>query len=382
MPGESIPALLVSHTVALQPGGGGVQRCSREYCDALRAAGFDLRMEIFSLDGSLSARVRRRITPAPHRHFLPAGLARRCLQAADTAGTNLIFLNHSETGPLAAELHALSPQPLHIVMLSHGLDSTDFLHEADISGASDRRPRRTASALGRLLFTEMRERPEFAAVFCLSEVDLQIEHWLGTRRACLLPRIVEDRPLPWRPVPGRMGTVSTLDHPPNWDGLVRFCEALAAAGAADVRLRVVGGPAERGRALAAAHAGVEYLGPFDDAQLAAEAATWAVFVNPIFRYARGCSTKLAQPLSWRLPAATTRAGARGYRWDETVVPLANDAAELARLALPLARSPGPASRAAVERIAAASPRLADIALLIRSTLAPFGIPGPTTPGLR
>lgn len=366
---ETQPALFVSHTPTLQPGGGGVQRCTREYAEVLRAAGFHLDVVSFEPDRRFALRVKRRLFPRPHRDFLPADLAARCLARMETTRTNLVFLNHSETGPLAAELRARSPRPLRIVMLSHGLDSTDFLHEADLAGEPTRRPRRAALGLGQLLFTEMGERPAFDAVFCLSEIDLNIERWLGSRRVCLLPRTVEDRPLNWQPVTGRMGTVSTLNHPPNWDGLKRFCTAVEFAGANGICLRVIGGPENLGRALAAAHPHVEYLGPLSDAELEAEAATWAVFVNPLFRFARGCSTKLAQPLSWRLPVATTRAGVRGYRWDDQHVSLADDATELAALALPLARAPGLATREAIRRIADASPQLADVAALVRSALA-------------
>ena len=61
-------------------------------------------------------------------------------------------------------------------------------------------------------------------------------------------------------------------------------------------------------------------------------------MHPIFAYARGRSTKVGVVLGWGLPLVTTRAGIRGYVWDETLQPLFNTPAELARAAL--ARSEG------------------------------------------
>jgi len=61
------------------------------------------------------------------------------------------------------------------------------------------------------------------------------------------------------------------------------------------------------------------------------------------------------PLSWRLPLATTRAGARGYVWDENLVPLAETPADLAQLARQLS-DPAQAARQrhAVEALARAA----------------------------
>jgi hypothetical protein len=75
------------------------------------------------------------------------------------------------------------------------------------------------------------------------------------------------------------------------------------------------------------------------------------------------------PLSWRLPIATTRAGARGYVWDEKLVPLVETPAELAQLARQLS-DPAQATRqrAAIQTLAGQSPRLGDLAVIVRDTL--------------
>jgi hypothetical protein len=128
--------------------------------------------------------------------------------------------------------------------------------------------------------------------------------------------------------------------------------------------------------LARRHGFVDYLGPLNDDALRAEAATWCCFVNPIFVYSKGCSTKLAVALGWGLPIATTRYGARGYLWDEGAIPLADDPTELADLVL------GHTSAAlslahcrATDAIVAMSPDLARVGALEQ-------IPMDFTPSLR
>jgi hypothetical protein len=170
-------------------------------------------------------------------------------------------------------------------------------------------------------------------------------------------------------VPGRLGTVSTLDHGPNLEGIERTAAAFDATGRPEVRLRLVGRPTTAGEALARRFRCLDYLGPLDDAAFAAEAATWCAFLNPIHCFARGSSTKLAVPLAWELPVVTTRAGARGYRWDESLVPLHEDAAAFAAAAL-RAADPAEAARLreGVRRLAAGSPRLADLVSLFNGAL--------------
>jgi hypothetical protein len=95
-------------------------------------------------------------------------------------------------------------------------------------------------------------------------------------------------------------------------------------------VRVVGGPQELGRWLADKYGTVDYLGTLDDAALAVEAATWNVFIHPIFCLPRGCSTKLAIGIAWQIPIVTTAEGRRGYLWDHGTMPEARGAGSPAR----------------------------------------------------
>lgn len=366
-------AVFVSSANALQPSGGGVQRCTREYQALAQAAGWTLNTVAFEFDRTPSVRLQRLLRPRPYRNVIPPETVARAVAETRRTGAGWVFLNQVDVGALVRPLAAaLAGTGVRIALLSHGADSTDTLHNARLRAGG---PRVEALAdadlrmVGWQLGAELEMHSASDVVFCLSQVDLEIARWLGGRRVVALPRVVAPQPLDWRPVPGRLGTVSTLDHGPNVEGIELTAAALDAAGRTDVRLRVVGRPAAAGEALARRFRCLDYLGPLDDAALQTEAATWCAFLNPIHCFARGCSTKLAVPLAWELPVVTTRAGARGYRWDEAHVPLHEDAVSFAAAALRVADVAEAARvREGVRRLAAGSPRLADLVELFNRAL--------------
>lgn len=357
-------AVFVSGENAMEPEGGGVQRCTREYVALARAAGWKLTPVIYAIDRRPAVRLRRKLRPAPYRNLLPPEHVARVVAAVRETRARWIFLNQTEAGPFAPPLlQALATEGVKIALLSHGADSTDYLHTIRTRATdAGRAPTRTeARWLGQQLFAEMEHHRACDVVFCLSEVDREIARWLGAPRVHVLPRIVEPAPLDWQPVANRVGTVSTLVHAPNAEGILRLAEELDAA-RAGVRLRLVGSPRSAGEAMARRHPAIEYLGPLSDAEFAREASTWCAFVNPIFCVARGCSTKLAVPLSWHLPVVTTPAGARGYVWDEGLVPLLDTPAQVAAETIRLADlAAARAARERVQALARKSPTLADLA---------------------
>jgi hypothetical protein len=257
-------------------------------------------------------------------------------------------------------------------MLSHGLESTDFLHELRGVGGGPRADvtKRQALMLGWRLIQEARQAHAFDHVFCLSEFEREIEHWLGSESVSMIPRTVTPAPLDWEPHGRRLGFVGTLDHHPNREGLLLFLRAYEALGA-DGEVRVVGGPEAAGRDLAAEYRSVRYLGPLANDLLEAEARTWSCFVHPIFCYARGASTKLATALSWEIPIATTPTGRRGYVWRDGGLPTADEPAAFAQLAASMFDpSRAAAAREQVRKVAASSPTLEDVAAMIAAILSP------------
>jgi Glycosyl transferases group 1 len=363
-----VPALFVAHRQVLAPSGGGVQVCNREYVALLEGAGFRLQVISYDFDRSLRTRVANRLFPKLLPAREPRDLAERIALALRASGTKHVF-HAMNTFPAVLREIDRKFSDVRQVLLSHGAEAVDFCIEQGLrrGTGTENRARATAERmLGRDLLDQLDQRRHLDAVLTLAPLDAEIEKWLGARKVLSVPRTILHDRLALRPVDGRVGCVATLDHPPNFSGLARLLGALDGRTPAGFRLRVVGGPVSSGEKLAAQHDLVDYLGPLDDEALRAEAATWCCFVNPIFVYAKGCSTKLAVALGWGLPIATTRFGARGYHWDETAIPLADDPTELADLVLArTSTAQFPAHCRATDAVVATSPDRAHVAAQIR-----------------
>jgi hypothetical protein len=366
------PALFVAFDVHLQPNGGGNQICTHEYRSIVVAAGYAPEDLAFGVDMRWTTRLRRRLKPRPYADFLPPDLLPRILARAKALRAEAVFCNFTHLLPLAEPLRAQLPPECAVVLLSHGLDSVDYVHAVQSEGELS--PRNSSAAqerrLGQQVLAEARHLRHFDLVVNMNPVENEVTRWLGARRAIWLPRTVRARPLDWRPDPRRLGFVGTLDHPPNRHGLHLFLRELAQVqSASPVRVRLVGGPAALARDLAAQFDFVDALGLLKETELTQEAATWGCFLHPLFCQARGASMKVATALGWQLPLATTADGCRGYAWPTTALPLAHTPRELVRLALDML-DPAVAARCrdAVRTIAAAAPTVVELGQRLRAAL--------------
>jgi hypothetical protein len=333
--GSGCPALLVSYEKYLLNEGGGVQICNREYMKTLDKAGFQLQIISFDFPRDLFSRLRRRLSPEIWHTRAPTGLFLHICGALKQSSAETVFFAHTMFADLSRQLKQAFPT-VQQVLLSHGAEGFDFCIEENLrrSNSSEVRLRPIAERMiGRAMLDQMEQRRWIDAVLTLSPFEVDVERWLGARNALWIPRGIMEPPLRMEPINQRVGCVSTLSHVPNFSGLIKVFGALEQKCAPDFKFRLVGLPIDKGEELATRFKFVDYLGFLSDSELRAEAATWCCFVNPIFDYAKGCSTKLAIALGWGLPIACTEYGARGYRWDEDQLPLARSPAELAEFVL-------------------------------------------------
>jgi hypothetical protein len=365
------PALFVSYHRFLEPEGGGVQMCSREYVASLKAAEFDLDFLPYEFPSDLRARVRRKICPEIWHTLEPSELYQKIEHAIQNKGAEFLFFGHTMFAGLSRKLKQALPN-VQQVLLSHGAEGFDFCLEQQIRRRtnSENRPRASAERMiGESLLHQMDQRRWIDAVLTLSAFEVEIEKWLGAPKALWLPRMIVEPQLDTNPVDQRVGCVSTLDHPPNHQGLVELLEVLSTSASPTFRFRLVGAPQKIGIALMKRFSFVEYLGALSNSQLRSEAATWCCFVHPIFVYAKGCSTKLAIGVGWQLPIATTVYGARGYVWDSKRLPLAEDAKSLAEFVMQRCRKDVfDGYRMESRSIAALAPSLTQIGRQLREFL--------------
>lgn len=337
---SGIPAVFIEARASLEVTGGGVQICNRELMAVLAAAGFSVQTVPFELDRRLWTRIANRIRPSLRPVVMPPSLARIAEEAVVEKAARYTFFGLTHFVELSKYLRARFPL-LRQVILSHGVETIDFCIDQQIrrrTGAENRPRRQAVRMLGEGLLLEAEQRRYIDAAIVLSPFEAEVEKWLGTPAVHWVPRTIMETALNLQPINGRVGCVSTLNHSPNCDGLMRLFEELARLGDPMLRFRLVGSPDNEGRALAAMFPFVEYLGTLDDAALRREASTWSCFVHPLFVYAKGCSTKLAVALGWRLPVATTEFGARGYCWDTATLPLARTPAQLAQAVIERSRA--------------------------------------------
>jgi hypothetical protein len=349
---------------------GGVQTCTQEYVDVIKAAGFDLKFCLLGADRRISTRFLRQLNSS--RYFRPAqpDAISAVLGLAREVQPDFVFFNQVAVAALAPKLRPSLPAPCRFVALSHGLESTDLLHFIRLRNRyplSGRIRPEASYALGSAILTENRIRNHLDAVCALSPFDVELENWVGAVRVGWLPRIINPVEFDWRPRGDRFGFVGTLDHGPNLEGLVTVLDEIAANEDLDrFRVRVVGGSTSLGQWLARKYSCVDYLGRLEDDELHREATTWNAFLHPIFCHARGCSTKLATAMSWRVPIVTTTSGHRGYEWLAGGLVVADDPATFVRRCIEM-RDESVATQAkhAVEKLAESSPKIAQVAARFR-----------------
>ena len=366
---DRIQAVFVCHRGSLTPaGGGGVQLCTREYFETLTAAGFDLTTVEVDNDRRLLSRMKRRISPNPYRNSMLKEDVIAEMRRQWTPDTSHVFLNQATTRPLAPAIKREFGGQVHVSVLSHGLRSVDFFHEARARSGGNP-SRQSLLSLANQLFDENSHSESIDHVFCVAPFEMEIEKWLGARSVSFVPRTIRHTKLNWNPVVGRIGYVGQLDHPPNEEGLKLFLKALGRRRSDEIRVRVVGGPAFAGRKVAREFKTVEFLGRLSDDELEREAATWTCFLHPVFCYAMGVSTKLAVGIGWELPIVATSMGCRGYVWEQGIVPTADTPEEFAELVCRIADT-DEASRVQgqISLVKHSSPTAAKVASLVAATL--------------
>jgi hypothetical protein len=309
---KSNKGLFVTLSIYVNNAAGGVQRCTKEYLEIIEAAGWSLEVSPYEIDRRWQARIFRKLKPSSFYNRIPQSFIDTLIARVKSEHIPWVFLNQVDALPIASYLKSAVPD-VKIILLSHGAQFVDdFLAVQNHSSISPRK----RSLLAQTILDEMQLRQYIDHVFTLSEQEVTFERWLGAKSVSWLPRIISPKPLDWNPLPGRAGFVGTLDHQPNYEGLLRVLTNLQTRQDFAGSIRIVSGSKYLGTQLQKQFHFVEYLGRLDHENLQNEASTWTWFIHPLFVWSRGCSTKLADALEWQIPVLTTEAGCRGYTWQK------------------------------------------------------------------
>lgn len=312
---------------------GGVRVCTEEYLELIRKL-YDV--EVFKVGYHLSLvyRFRVKLGLNVYNDYQPAQYAQQLEEVIRKRKVEVVFLNLSNTAPFAAVIKAMFGNTVKVILCSHGNESGDYLHEATRfqQKTSSFRTWFSSYALGLMLKKEAAFRQQHLdAVLTVSPVEEALENWLGAKQVLMVPRTVATDFLQRKPIAGRVGFIGDLSHAPNFYGVDEVCKAVALLPShVSINLRLVGAPASVGEQLAASYPFVTYLGYMDNDALQHEAGSWTYFLNPVFYYSRGVSTKLAKAFGWGIPVITTTIGCRGYVWNDGGVAVAETPAAMAK----------------------------------------------------
>jgi hypothetical protein len=353
---------------------GGVQICTQEYMDLLRETGFDVTVLSVSPRRDLRHRVLNRLFPDPYSRYDASSIADRAIAKIVDDEISVVAINQVSLLPVGRVLKNRLGTEITLLGLSHGNESGDTLHEVlrRSGGWTDRMT--GALRLGWMMIQEARSFTDVVdLMLCMSEIEQKINAWLGAECSMVVPRTFEPDFLDWSPVPGRCGFVGTLDHLPNEEGIRRVLGVLEQeweSKASTVDLRVVGGPEDVGKELERTYSVATYCGRMSQRGFREEAATWGLFLNPIWWYARGATTKLAQAVNWGLPIVTTPPGRRGYSWSRGTIQVAETPGEMAALIVEVARNPKRCEQLAeeVRTVSRNGPTLDDLSLSLTNRL--------------
>jgi hypothetical protein len=311
---------------------GGVRMCTLDFIDIL-SGNYKVHLLEVRKTGSLSYRLKAKLGINNYKdYYRPEDYSNIIREYILQKGVRKVFLNLSNTIAFAKFVKtAFSNVDVKVILCSHGNESGDFLHESvrfknKLSGI-----KRFSSSyrLGTLVKQESEYRLNYLdCVLTVSDVEAAIENWLGVKSVYMVPRTFKPDFLDWKPDYNRIGFVGDISHAPNFYGVEKVCEAIENIDCSDIEFRIVGKYDDNTEKLKRFRF-VKIVGYLDNEAFKKEAATWSYFLNPVFYYSRGVSTKLEKGINWGLPVVTTVAGNRGYVFKNESVITVNTPLEMA-----------------------------------------------------
>lgn len=311
---------------------GGVQLCSQEFIEILESVdNISLQQYHVSYTTNIWQRV---LIKAGFENYSMYNVEKdksSLIAYIQNNQVDIVFINMASLLRYAKPIKEVFGEKVKVILMSHGNHSGDFLHliSKPIKPTNKFKSFLNKIRLGLLISTESLYRVKYLdAVIALSETEMQIENWFGAKSSLFLPRRLKSAFLSYQPKAGRVGFVGRLDHPPNLQGIQILLDAFSALENNSIEIRLVGAPESFGKQLAEKYPVINYLGELPDADLETEVATWALFLNPVWWYSTGASTKLAKAIGWGIPIVTTTAGMRGYKWNKGDLLVADTAQEM------------------------------------------------------
>jgi hypothetical protein len=291
---------------------GGVKLCTLEYLELSKLL---FNCEIIEIENKLSlfSRLKIKFKIDTYNFYDKSNLSEIETQIINN-NIKWVLLNMSNLIGIGGKLKNKFPH-LKIILLSHGNESGDYLHEVTRFKSNSLFQFIKSYKLGRLLQIEAEARLKtIDFVFTVSPVEAEIEKWLNAKKVFYIPRTIKLNFLKIKPELKKIGFIGDLSHFPNIDAINKLSKEMLKQKMFDYQLCIIGKPEKIGEELAAKYSFIKYLGYLNDDDVIIEISTWAAFLNILFYYSRGVSTKLGFALSNGLPVINTIIATRGYEY--------------------------------------------------------------------
>ena len=310
---------------------GGVQICTTEFIKYLEKADFDITIFKITPSPTILNRIKIKLGIEAYELYNVNTHLSEIVNIINTQNIKFVFFNQLNLSHWTTKIKERVSADVKFIGLSHGNESGDYLY--DITKTANTSILQTWR-LGKLLIKEKIMFSELLnGVITISDNETYIDQWLGAQNILFLPRILEPHFINWQPEANTIGFVGTLNHLPNIAGIKLLAKQLQLSGFTG-KFKVVGACADIGNELEKQYQFIKYCGALNNEQLKNEISTWCLFINPVFWYARGSSTKLSHGINWGIPVITTPAGIRGYELvDYKCVTADNTASTFAQMAM-------------------------------------------------
>ncbi len=328
--------LFVTNRIFIDPQSaeGGVGYCTREYIDLLQVE-FDVVLFPLQYNRSLGFRARAKGGLDVFEDYKAADYSDEIFTQISQHEITKVFINLSSASAVSEVIKSRLGDRIKVILCSHGIEAGDMIHHAVRFPSLLPKTHRNTSAykLGKTLQKELFFRLHyFDLVLTVSDIEVAIEKWLGAKQVFFVPRVLQNAFIPWAPIMGRLGFVGDVSHYPNYYGLQQLCKSIEKSNIRNaISIRVVGKPCRNLTLIATEFPFISCMGYMDNEQLIDEAKSWMYYLNLVFYYSKGVSTKLAKGMNWGLPVISTPAGNRGYGFENGSVNTVANADEMVAL---------------------------------------------------
>ncbi len=292
---------------------GGVRFCTFEFIKMLRCV-YEVELFALTINRSFLYRLKAKLGIDIYEDYNEQDYGHSLLTTIQARQIDKVFINLANASSVAHFLRKNLQNRVQLILCSHGNESGDFLHQSvRFPDSLSFVQQKTAPwRLGKILQKELMFRvQDFDLVLTVSEIEAAIEKWMGAVKVLFVPTVFNPEYLPWNPIIGRIGFIGDVSHYPNYFGLQSSSSALNTH-QVPIQLRVVGKPCDNLTKLQQRFPFVQPLGYLEGEQLQTEMGSWMFFLNLVFYYSKGVSTKLARGMNAGLPVVSTEAGNRGY----------------------------------------------------------------------